>query len=66
MTGRRLYDHHVDALRAVKRDRWVPSTCRYERAYPDKLPIAWPFLSDDERKMWNEMARRITPRPKRR
>lgn len=58
MNGRRLYDLYTDeTARAFTRNRggWNPA----EQALP-----AWPSLSDTQRKRWNALAARITPRKK--
>lgn len=55
MTGRHLYDKYTDAVAAttyvVRSDR---------EAHP-----AWPLLPANQRRIWNDAARRLTPkRPK--
>lgn len=64
MTGRRLYEHHCDALWASKTTRWSSDTRRYERQWPVFTPPAWPFLNLNEQNAWAELARRITPKPR--
>ena len=56
MTGRRLYDHYCDARKAT--ENWPADD-------PASLP-AWSFLSTRRKKHWNDLARRITPKPKKR
>lgn len=60
MTGRRLYEHHCDALAATTTP-WLRDT--YVRSMAT-TPVAWPFLSSNERAVWNAFARRITPTTK--
>lgn len=61
MTGRRLYDHFADAL--------VDATYPWQRTkptvgqIPTNLP-AWPMLNSSEQRVWNNLARRVTPKRK--
>jgi hypothetical protein len=60
VTGRKLYDKYVDA------EAWagkVWDSSRNTWTWPTR-PLAWPFLTSRERKVWNDLAKRITPRPK--
>ena len=59
MTGRRLYDLFADA--------WQSQATHYERRDESTTlikptPVAWPFLTPAERRVFNEMARRLTPK----
>lgn len=62
MTGRRLYEKYTDALAATARSCYVEGV--YTRVYPNHTPSAWPFVGRDARAMWNDLAKRITPRPR--
>lgn len=62
MTGRRLYEKYTDALAAAKVTRWDPSTRRNVRWFPVDIPLAWGFLPERERDVWNMCARLVTPR----
>lgn len=52
MTGRHLYDKYTDA---VAEKTWPSSELRTK--YP-----AWPLLSSTDRAIWNDAARRLTPK----
>lgn len=54
MTGRRLYDKYVDAMKKVQTMHWLKD--------PGALPIAWPYLTVRQRRQWDELARMIAPR----
>lgn len=62
MTGRRLYDAFTDAM--------VRETTPWQRnergaiGSIDLRPKAWPILSVEERRIWNALAKRITPKRK--
>ena len=63
MTGRTLYDRFTDAL-AETRSTWGSSDLpgmNNETPPPD----AWPYLSTRDKRVWNALARKITPKPKR-
>lgn len=65
MTGRKLYDKYVDALKDSERDRWVSPVNgerHWVRTYPVELPTAWPFLSDAQKATWNALAKSLNPR----
>lgn len=65
MTGRRLYDKHCDSLKVTVRRVWNAQWERYDDKYayiPE--PSAWPFLTDQQQRFWNDMARRVTPKPR--
>lgn len=64
MTGRRLYEKYTDALKLCETSRWNSAERRQERAYPVHTPAAWAFLPDRERRTWNTLAKKITPRPR--
>jgi hypothetical protein len=55
VTGRRQYEIYTDARKA-KIPAWSSKA--------DPAPVAWAYLPTFERAMWNEAARRITPKPK--
>lgn len=59
MTGRWLYDKYADSSAARNRV-WVSG----QGFVPAKDLLAWPFLSSNDRDVWNDMARRITPKRK--
>lgn len=60
MTGRRLYDLHTDERRRVfgRRNPGDLDTATLWGA----APVAWPFLPEQERRLWNALAKRITPK----
>jgi hypothetical protein len=58
MTGRRLYDHYCDA--SYSEDDTVWSALQERWVKPEKL--AWTYLKSSERRMWNALARRVTPK----
>lgn len=63
MTGRRLYDRYADAL-VYSTSEWARS-----KGHVGQLPTepkAWPVLSSAERSVWNDLARRVTPKPRKR
>lgn len=62
MNGRALYDRYSRALKKNERHRWDGE--RYVRSYPVHTPHTFDFLSQDERDTWNELARMITPKPR--
>lgn len=64
MTGRRLYDHYADSL--IKANGWYGTDRLSENfsTVPATGVSAWPMLSKTDRKLWNELARRITPKPR--
>lgn len=58
MTGRKLYDKYCDSSAkafGVHRGQW--------NAAESPLP-AWPSLSNNRRSLWNDLARSITPKPR--
>lgn len=58
MTGRALYDRYVDATAANfngNRGIWSPAA--------SPIP-AWPSLSNYDRSRWNDLAKRLTPKPR--
>ena len=60
MTGRRLYEKFTDALGECSRNGYRDG--RPVRVYPPSVPPAWAFLPQDERSLWNTLARKVTPR----
>lgn len=59
MTGRRLYDKSCDSLAAQDHNtHWGMSVL----PYAEHKPIAWPFVSSRDRRVWNDLAKRLTPR----
>lgn len=53
MTGRHLYDKYTDAY---ANQTWT----HYRDNHPPLL--AWPLLSQTEQRIWNDTARRLTPK----
>lgn len=62
MTGRRLYEHFCEAAAFVGCYQWVRN--KTALPHPDRPPVAWAFLPGRDREVWNEAARRVTPRRK--
>lgn len=58
MSGRRLYDQYTDATA-----REFNAHAGTYRLATEPLP-AWASLSNGARRRWNDLARRITPKPK--
>lgn len=56
MTGRRLYDKYCDATAEE-----FPDNRGAWRTAEKPLP-SWPSLSNDNRRRWNSLARKITPK----
>lgn len=61
MTGRRVYDLFTDSVykgawSSYDRDHYLPSI--------NTPSLAWAALTSTERRVWNELARRITPKRK--
>lgn len=65
MTGAKLYEKYSYSLYEERQQRWIQSELRYERTWPVNPPVAWPFLSDHEKRVWANLARKITPRKER-
>lgn len=61
MTGRALYDRYTDSIFAA-----MPAPVRWynDTGQVPASPLAWPALTLGERRVWNEFARRITPKRK--
>ena len=57
MTGRALYDRFCDSGAAVYHYHGLSVL-----PHDGNKPIAWPFLSSRDRRVWNDLARRLTPR----
>lgn len=62
MTGRKLYDHYCDAVKS-ETSEWQRDN-GYVGTVPDAGVRAWPFLHYSDRAVWNALARRITPKPR--
>jgi hypothetical protein len=62
MTGRRLYDHYADSAVTSTSATWnKPADLS---TVPMEGILAWSVLTARDRRMWNELARRITPKPR--
>lgn len=60
MTGRRLYDHYCDA----SAKEFNAHRGSYAGA---QTPLAaWPSLSSTSRRRWNDLAKRVSPKPRKR
>lgn len=64
MTGRRLYDKYCDAV-AAQTGSWERANGRISTVPPQGV-LAWPFLGHQDRSLWNDLARRLTPKPRKR
>lgn len=60
MTARTLYDKHCRASKTCHSTRWDGT--RYVLVFPPKIPVAYDFLSGNEKGYWSELARLVTPR----
>jgi hypothetical protein len=65
MTGKVLYDKHVDALKAAERWQWDSALKRSTRRFPTDIPPAWQYLDPDRRNYYNALAKLVTPRKER-
>lgn len=64
MTGEALYARYCKAVRAECSLYWDQATSEW-RPVGRPLP-AWPFLSPGRRTVWNELAKTVQHKPKRR
>lgn len=66
MTGRNLYERAATAAEKQTGSRWIDGGWARENALTRSrfYPVAWPFLRDYEQAFWNELARAITPKPR--
>lgn len=65
MTGEKLYEKYTHAIHEERERKWIQEETRYERIWPRDVPVSWPFLPDREKRMWANLARKITPRKER-
>lgn len=61
MTGRALYDRYCSTRIETLGTFWSPTIASNFRA---QAPIAWPYLPGSERRLWNALAQRLTPKRK--
>lgn len=59
LTAERLYAHHTAAL-FEERARWSSERQRYE--VDGSVPKCWAFLGASEKKVYRNLARRVTSR----
>ena len=62
MTPKTLYDKHCQALNDVAQYRWDASAKQRVRLFPVTLPPHWAWITDDERRYFVELAKRINGR----
>lgn len=65
MTGRRLYDELCDSWQLTQRRHWDNVKKRYfgdSGAVLEGIPVAWAFLTNEERTAFHRAARRLTPK----
>jgi hypothetical protein len=76
MTGEALYVKFTKACKAVdERGMWnarteLPGTTKRRTIYANETetnvrPVAWPYLTQHDKAVWNEMAKRMTTRKSR-
>lgn len=60
MTGRKLYEHHSIVRKETIGSRSVVGEHAGFREH--HAPVTWDFLPWSEQRIWNALARRITPK----
>lgn len=60
MTGKSLYDKHVQALKNTERK--IYRNREWVRVWPSATPEAWEFVDNDRQRYYNELAKLVTPK----